>query len=268
MTPSYLKVLLDGQDSYFAPPLILLEATASHELNRHPTCRLRYRQLPAARVFYESHIGATLEVRAVDADGAELQLFKGLLQQVDAEWEMNGSCLLTFTGIGASYKLDTFDRSQTFNETSLQSAVTRLLASQASDFMCTDPGTLNMVQYAETDWSFTHRILDRHRGFLRPKGDNVDVYDEFQGDPVALPWRTENGLQVFRTSGKVVPYLLNGVNFNTKESTSTANGDGVRRRAGRGFPFRTPRRNQVRLRHQRPGLRPVEQVPVARSWAV
>ena len=221
MTPSYLKVLLDGDESFFAPPLILLEAGATHELNRHPTCRLRYRQPPAARVFYESHLGGSLEIRAVDEEGAELQLFKGILQQVEAEWEMSGACLLTFIGTGASYKLDTFNRSQTFNEMSLQGAVSHLLDAQAGSYTCSEPsGNLTMVQYAETDWSFAHRILDRHRGFLRPVGGQIDVYDEFQGDPVQLPWRTENGLQVFRTSGKVVPYLLYGVNFSTKEATS------------------------------------------------
>ncbi len=221
MTPAYLKVNIDGSDlANTARFLILLDATATHELNRHPICRVQYRQPPGSRYEYEPQIGKSLEIRAVDAEGAELQLFKGILRQVDVEWEMNGSCQLTLSGIGPSYKRDNFNHSQTFNMLTLQACATRLLNGLGGDYVCSEPGQLNLIQFNETDWSFLHRIIERFGGFLRVKGDNIDIFDEFQPETVQIEWRTENGLQAFRSTGKLAPYKVFGVNFDTAEATS------------------------------------------------
>lgn len=218
MTPSYLRVQIDGRE--MADFLILIDASVTHELNRHPECVLRYRQPPSSRYFYEPDIGKTFVAKAVDAEGAELELFNGLLARVDADWEMNGSCVMTFRAVGHSYKLDTQANSQTFNHLGLQDCAARLLADQAGDYVCTEPGNLMLIQYDETDWSFVHRLVDRYGGFLRVKGTRVDIFDEFQPEVVDLSWRAENGLQSLRTTGQLKPHLTFGVNFDTSRATS------------------------------------------------
>jgi len=217
MTPSFIKVIIEGTE---VPDfLITLDCTITHELNRHSTCAVQFREPPASRFFFESKIGKEIELRGVDADGAELEIFKGILQQADADWELNGSAVLTFTGISKSYTLDTFNRSQTFNREPLTACITRLTGPLAGSTVIPEP-ELNMIQFNETDWSFLHRLVDRFGGFLRVKGDTVDVFDEFQGTPIPLAWRTENGLNKFRSSGRLAPHLLFGVNFESRSATS------------------------------------------------
>ncbi len=221
MTPSFVRIFLDGQNvEELAPFLITLECTITHELNRHSTCLVQFREPPASRFFFEGSLGKPMEVRAVDVDGAELSLFKGVLQQADADWELNGSAVLTFSGISKSYTLDTFNHSQTFNLESITGAVQRLTGPLGGDIIVDDPGPLTMLQFNETDWSFLHRLVDRFGSFLRVKGDKVDVLDSFQDNGVVLEWRTENGLNKFRSSGRLTPHLLFGVNFESKSATS------------------------------------------------
>ena len=218
MTPSFIKVLIDGQQT--PDFLITLDCTITHELNRHSTCSVQMREAPGSRFFFESLIGKPMLLRAVDADGAELELFKGIMRQADADWELNGSAVLTFSGISKSLTLDTFSHSQTFNSVSLSDAITRLLGPLTADQVMPDPGPLSMIQFDETDWSFAHRLADRFGAFLRVSGSDVDVFDVFQGDPVELAFRTENGLNRFRTSGQLEATMLTGVNFEFASGTS------------------------------------------------
>lgn len=223
MTPSFVKILLDGNDiAEISPPLILLGAHVTHQLNRHPHCVLRYRQPPGSRFFYEPMIGKDLKVMAVDDQGAELELFRGVLRQADAEWELNGSCVFTFEGISKSYQRDVLLNCQTFNEVSFQDASTRLLDNLTGDYVGTDFPNLQMIQFNETDWSFLSRLADRFGFFLRVDGNHVDLYESFQGEAVQMPWRTENGLQVFKTTGRITGWTVNGANFEARPATSRA----------------------------------------------
>jgi type VI secretion system secreted protein VgrG len=221
MTPSFVKVAIDGTDvMQNASFLILLDVSITHELNRHPECRIRYRQPPSSRFFYEPMIGKDLTLKAVSDQGAELILFDGILRQADAEWESSFASVITFSGIGASYALDTFNRSQTFTRLTLEEVVDRLLGDKLGDFISTEPGPTSAIQYDESNWSFLYRVLDRFGTFLRVNGRKIDVIDNFQPPVVELPWRTESGLQMFRTSAKITPSTVFGVNFDFSEATS------------------------------------------------
>lgn len=218
MSPSFIKVVIDGQP---VPDFLdTLECTITHELNRHSTCRAQFREPPASRFFYEPMLGKPLEMRAVDADGAELVLFKGVMQKADGDWELNGSAVLTFFGISKTLKLDTFNRSQTFNQTTLQQTTDRLRGPMPGAFSMSEPDPLSMIQFNETDWSFLHRVVDRFGGFLRPIGDDLDIFDNFEDEAVEVRWRTENGLSRFRSTGRLTPHLLFGVNVETRSATS------------------------------------------------
>ncbi|MBY0508015.1 MAG: phage baseplate assembly protein V [Bryobacteraceae bacterium] len=218
MTPSFIKVLINGQET---PEFLdTLECTITHQLNHHSTCSVKFREAPASRFFFDSLLGKDMVMKAVDADGAELELFKGVMQQADADWELNGSAVLTFTGISKSYTLDTFNRSQTFNQLPLIDAAQRLTGPLTGDTIMTDPGELNMLQFNETDWSFLHRLVDRFGGFLRIKGNNIDIFDEFQGEGVQVGWRQENGLSTFRTTGRLCAHQAVGANFVSENATS------------------------------------------------
>ena len=52
MSPSFIKVLIDGQP--LPDFLDTLDCTITHELNRHSNCSVQFREPPAARFFYES----------------------------------------------------------------------------------------------------------------------------------------------------------------------------------------------------------------------
>src|SRR5262245_34475841 len=98
MAASHLKVIVNGNDlsaSITALALAPLEASVTHQLNRHPECRIQYHQPPSSRYFYEQDIGKSFVVFVIDGSGAETEVFQGLLRQVDAEWRPNGSCVLT-----------------------------------------------------------------------------------------------------------------------------------------------------------------------------
>jgi len=218
MTPAFIKVLIDGQET--PAELDTLDCTVTHELNRHSTCSVQFREPPATRFFFEQFIGKPMEIKAVDVDGAELRLFKGLMQQADADWELNGSAILTFTGITKSYTLDTFERSQTFNQVTPMDAFQRLLNGLEGTLVAANEDPISMIQYAETDWSYLFRLADRFGEFLRVNGDSIDIFDQFQDNGLQVPWRTENGLRKFKTTGRLQPHLYFGVSFESGTATS------------------------------------------------
>ena len=165
-------------------------------------------------------IGKDLVIKAVDDAGAEIELFKGVLRQADAAWELNDSSVISFHGIGKSCRLDTFNKSQNFVRESLENIVKRLAGDSLGDLIILEPGPTSCIQYDETNWSFLARICDRFGAFLRVEGDKIDVIDNFQPPVVDLAWRTENGLQSFRTTAKIVPKALFGANFSSGDATS------------------------------------------------
>lgn len=218
MTPSHVKITINGIQT--ADFLILLDLSVENQLNRHSTCRFAMRQPPSSRYFYEPDLGKDLVIHAIDGAGAELELFNGLLRRVDAEWEMNGSCVLHFEGISRSYTTDTLNDSKTWNRKTLDQIFQTMLSDLAGDFVGPGGSLGALIQYDETDWSFLHRLADRYCCFLRPKGRRVDLYSEFQPGNVELRWSTEFGLQSFRTTGQIRPTLFFGVNYDRQDATS------------------------------------------------
>ncbi len=211
MSPSFIKVLIDGQP--MPDFLDTLDCTITHELNRHSTCSVQFREPPAGRFFFEGLLGKPIVLRAIDDAGAELELFKGVMKSADSAWELSGAANLTFTGISKSYELDVFNNCQTFNVLDLSQVLKRLLGPRSADQVMPDVQEISLIQFDESDWSFCLRMADRFGGFLRVRGDNVDVLDQFQGDAVELAWRTENGLSRFRTQGQLQPHMMTGASF-------------------------------------------------------
>ena len=157
MTPSFIEVFLDANDVQASAPFLLaLDCQVTHELNQHSTCSVQFREPPNSRFVYEPFIGKEMSVRA-DSDGVKMDLFRGLLQQVDVDWELNGSAVLTFTGIGFSFELDTFNRSQTFSGVTMKDSMQRLLGEQFGSVVGADSDKLFLTQFNETDWSFANR---------------------------------------------------------------------------------------------------------------
>ncbi|MFZ5926518.1 MAG: type VI secretion system Vgr family protein [Acidobacteriota bacterium] len=216
MQPAYLKVLIDGNEP---EELDLAEAAIVHELNRHPACALRYRQLPETRRSFESDIGKPLKVVAVSQDGVELEIFDGLVKSVETEYEMSGGCNLYYRGVGWSYLLDVTRKSQMFLKMPPSDIANDLLADKAGEVKISG-GELTLLQYAETDWSFLHRLADRHGCFLRVAGRKVDVLKQFASDTCPLTWREEGSLYLFRTLGRIYECAIHGVNYDRAEAGS------------------------------------------------
>lgn len=217
MQPAYLKILIDGNEP---EEMALMEAGVVHQLNRHPSCTLRYRQLPESRRAFEADIGKPLKVMAVSQDGVELEIFDGLVKSVETEYEMSGGCNLRYEGAGWSYLLDVSRRSQMFLEMTAKEVAQQLLADKAGEIRLSGGEPLSMLQYGETDWSFLFRLVDRHGCFLRVAGRNVDVLDKFASDSCPLAWREEGGLYLFRTAGRVFACAIHGVNYDRAEAES------------------------------------------------
>lgn len=217
MQPAYLKVLIDGNEP---EEMALLEAGVVHQLNRHPSCTLRYRQLPESRRAFEGDIGKPLKVVAVSQDGVELEIFDGLVKSVETEYEMSGGCNLCYRGAGWSYPLDVTRRSRMFLEMTAKEIAQELLADKAGEVKLSGGGPLSVLQYGETDWSFLHRLVDRHGCFLRVAGRSVDVLDKFASDTCPLTWREEGSLYLFRTAGRIFECAIHGVNYDRAEAKS------------------------------------------------
>jgi uncharacterized protein involved in type VI secretion and phage assembly len=216
MQPAYLKILIDGNEP---EDLDLIEAAVVHQLNRHPACALRYRQLPETRHPFENDIGQPLKLVAVSQDGVELEVFDGLVQSVETEYEMSGGCNILYHGVGWSYLLDVTRQSQMFLKMPPSQIAKSLLSDKAGEVKISG-GELTLLQYGETDWSFLHRLADRHGCFLRVAGGKVDVLREFASDTCPLTWREEGSLYLFRTQGRLYPCAMHGVNYDRAEAKS------------------------------------------------
>src|SRR5262245_31577383 len=147
MTPSFVKVLVNGIDVAEAAALVLLDVAVTHQLNRHPECRVQYRQPPSSRFFYENDFGKSFVVIAGNVEGAEVELFRGVLREADAEWELNGSAVLTLHAAGSSWVRDSWNRSQTFNMVTPRDAVARLAGDLLADFTLTQSKPLTLLQF-------------------------------------------------------------------------------------------------------------------------
>lgn len=216
MQPAYLKITIDGSEP---EELDLVEAAVVHELNRHPACVLRYRQLPETRRAFESDIGKALKVVAVSQEGVELEIFDGLVKCVETEYEMSGGCNLYYRGVGWSYLLDVTRNSQMFLEMPPQDIAKNLLEDKAGEVKMSG-GQVTLLQYAETNWSFLHRLADRHACFLRVAGRKVDVLQQFASDTCPLAWREEGSLYLFRTMGRIYESVIHGVNYDRAKAGS------------------------------------------------
>ncbi|GIU75324.1 MAG: hypothetical protein KatS3mg004_2411 [Bryobacteraceae bacterium] len=216
MRPAYLKVLIDGKEP---EDIDMVEAAIVHQLNRHPSCTVRYRQLPATRRPFEPDIGLGMKVVGVSEAGAEITLFDGLVRGVETEYEMSGGCNLVYHGTGHSFLLDVERKSRTFIKKSAKDIVGKLLGKAAGELRI-QSGPLHVVQYGETDWSLAHRLADRFGCFLRVRGDRVDVLDGFQPAATSVTWREEGGLALFRTLGWIYAAAIHGVNYDRAEASS------------------------------------------------
>lgn len=216
MRPAFLRILIDGKE----PELLsLCEAGIIHELNRHPSCRLRYWQPPESRHAFETDIGKALLVTAVSQDGAEMILFDGLVRSVETEYAMSGGCTILYSAIGWSWLLDVAKRCRTFPKMKPDAIARKLLGDRAGEVKIS--GThLTLLQYGESDWSFLHRLADRHGCFLRTSGEKVDVLASFAPEICPLRWRSEGGLQAFRAEGRLFECRIGGVNYNRSEAVS------------------------------------------------
>jgi phage baseplate assembly protein gpV len=223
MTPSFVRVFVDGQNvQELAPFLLMLDCTVTRELNQHSTCAVQFREPPGSRFFFESTIGKPMKVEVTNEGGGIFAvLFAGLVQQVDADWELNGSAVLTLSGISESFTLDTFNRSQTFRALNFLDASKRLRGKFGGAFFGVDTPKMNMLQFNETDWSFLRRLADRFGCFLQLLNDGeIEIHKEFVDTGLSVAWRTENGLGKFRSTGRMTPQLVFGVNFESTTATS------------------------------------------------
>lgn len=221
MRPAFLRILIDGKEP---EELSLQEAAVVHQLNRHPACLLRFWQPPKSRHAFEGELGKPLLVTAVSQEGAEMTLFDGLVRSVETEYAMSGGCMILYSGIGWSWLLDVNRRSRTFVKMEPEGIAAKLLNSRAGEMKIRD-GPLTLVQYGETDWSFLHRLADRHGCFLRVNGTKVDVLDGFAPEVCPLKWREEGGLYAFRTKGRVYEHSIGGVNYDRTEALSREFGE-------------------------------------------
>ena len=230
MLPSVIQVSLDGQNVQdLAPFMLALDCTVVEEINQHTTTVVRFREPPSDRFFFESQIGKRMVVTVsvnFTRQTQQQEVFNGFVQRVDADWELNGSAILTFTGISDSFKLDTFNHSQTFRSSTLADVAKRMgIKTNVKDLPA---DLMNMLQFNETDWSFANRLADRFGCFLMAAGafkvggleTETIMADGFGANAVQLAWRSEDGLTRFRSSGQLKPHLVFGVNFESKTATS------------------------------------------------
>jgi uncharacterized protein involved in type VI secretion and phage assembly len=227
MRPAFLKVTFDDADMHdLCRDAILEEARIEDALNEHARCTLRYRQTPDQRFPIENLIGKELAVIAVDSNGVEQAIFRGLAIEAELDFEMSGAYNLRIGGASRSLRMDLTPRHRSYPRAPIRSQLAKALElnglelvddARRSSALDTESGFL---QIGESDFEFVVRIADSVACAVRPTVRGLQLLDHFVETDTTVEWRSEGGLMEFRLAGRMAPYEYHGWVYDRSESTS------------------------------------------------
>ncbi|MGC8883403.1 MAG: phage baseplate assembly protein V [Bryobacteraceae bacterium] len=147
-------------------------------------------------------------------------MFRGLVRRVDVEHELSGACNLIYHGVSQTWLDDVTTRSRIFRKKPVDAILRELGANSGLRRIQASGGPYTVVQYMESDWSLLIRLADRHRCFVRVSPDGVDILSGYDPPSTTLNWREEKSLGVFRCTGRLVPFQVNGPNYDRATAVS------------------------------------------------
>lgn len=226
MRPAFLRVTFDGADMHdLCADAILVEARIDNAINEHARCTLHYRQTPDKRFPIEDFIGKELTVIAVDAGGAEQNIFVGEVIEVDLNFEISGSYNLRIGGASRTLRMDLTPRHRSYEPAPFRDHLKKVagftgleMADTASRPELDSEG--GMLQIGETDFEFFRRFADLLGCAFRPTARGLHLFDAFTDGGCSVEWRAEGGLLDFRLVGRLAPREFRGWIYDRKESTS------------------------------------------------
>lgn len=226
MRPAFLKILFDGRDIHESSPGAILEqARIEYALNDHARCTLHYRQTPDQRFPVEDLIGKDLRVFAVDAEGADLLLFRGEATELELDFEISGAWGLRVEGASRSLRMDLTPRHRSYARAPLRQQLQRaaefsglsLINSASRPELDAEGG---LLQIGETDFDFFRRFADIAGCAFRAAAEGIQILDHYVDAGTRVEWRSEGGLLDFRLIGRLAPSEFRGWSYNRLRSTS------------------------------------------------
>jgi type VI secretion system secreted protein VgrG len=221
-----LKILVDGENlesSLLGRKGTVGHVQVLHELNQHSTCVIEISQLAESRPPIDKWIGRSLVLQSTDSG---VKIFTGFVLDVALTYQTSGAYIALIKGVSNSYKSDLAPRYHYFGPGSI-SDVAQKAASNAGIQIAVKSGggtqsSLDLVQWAETDWHFLWRLCDDFGAFLAVTDDGAAVYDQFSQSGPDLVWRsnTDNGLVEFTVGGGIGAASMDGCHYDFSASKS------------------------------------------------
>ncbi|MFZ0731911.1 MAG: phage baseplate assembly protein V [Candidatus Sulfotelmatobacter sp.] len=222
-----LKVSGDKFDSKLSDA-ILLSVEVSQELNQHSRCTIvcrRSDQNPGDRMYPEECLGTTLKISGFDSENNEVVVFQGMIIDVELTYEISGSYQAQLTAVTGTYFMDLTPRCRYYDDKDVTEIAKDLaekalfVSSKDSKYQVSNPKKLDYTQWGETDWHFLNRIADDNEAWMRPNGEGLEIFDQFQSG-TKLQWREEHGLILFKTKGTLAPPDFDGSHYDVAQMKS------------------------------------------------
>jgi hypothetical protein len=221
-----LKILVDGdniESTLFGRQGTVSGAKISSELNQHSSCEIELTQVAGSRPAIDKWIGRPL---TIESTASGVKLFNGFVLHVALSYQTSGSYVARIAGISSSYKLDLAPRHRYYGPVTISDVAQKAASDGGINIAVKSGGgtkaSLDLVQWAETDWQFLWRLCDDFGAFIAVTPDGAAIYDQFSDSGPELDWRSDkdNGLVEFTVGGSLGAPSVDGCHYDFSVSKS------------------------------------------------
>jgi type VI secretion system secreted protein VgrG len=220
-----LKILVDGdnlESTLMGRQGTVNRVEVSKELNCHSFCEIELAQLADARPPIDKWIGRTL---SLESTASGVKLFSGFVLDVALTYQTSGSFTALIKGVSNSYKLDLAPRYRYYGPGAISDVAQKAASDAGINISVNSSGgtsSLDLVQWAETDWHFLWRLCDDLGAFIAITDDGASIYDQFSESGPDLEWRSDqdNGLVEFTVGGSLGAPSMDGCHYDFSVSKS------------------------------------------------
>ena len=201
----------------------LTRVEVSKELNRHSRCEIEFTQLSGTRPPIEQWIGRPLLLQST-ATG--IKIFVGFVFDTKLIYQTSGRFVVLIKGLSASYKLDVAPRYRYYGQQAVANVAQQMSGDGGGNISVKAGGdtkaSLDLVQWAETDWHFLWRLCDDFGLYLVASDDGVHIDAGFSDVGPTLEWRSDqdDGLVEFSVGGALGPASMDGCHYDFSNSIS------------------------------------------------
>jgi type VI secretion system secreted protein VgrG len=221
-----LKILVDGTDlqaSFSSRQGTINRVEVLKELNQHSWCAIDLTQFAGNRPEIEQWIGRPISLQST-ATG--VKVFSGIVLDVKLTYQTSGSYNVVIKAVSVSYKMNLAPRYRYYGPVSVSTVAQQMAGDSGINIAVKAGGgtaaTLDLVQWAETDWHFLWRLCDDFGVYLVATDDGVRIDDGFSESGPGLEWRSDqdNGLVEFSVGGSLGAPFIDGCHYDFSVSKS------------------------------------------------